>query len=158
MSDVQRSPAGILAVSRIIWAVSAGSMLMVGAVMVFMTLRTALPPPEVSTGVESPMLLAAALMTAVALPMSLFVRAQVFKRGWVGDVVTPQAYFTGNMIAWAICEGAAFFGFAAMATSCEIMPGLIAPAVALTFLLLLFPNGKAMMPTANPYAVQPPRL
>lgn len=87
------------------------------------------------------------------IPMGLFIRGQVFKRNWEGDVVLPKGYMTGNIIAWACCEGVAFISVIFGTYLAESIWTFIPGAISFLVLLLLYPNGKAMFPPAgdNPY-------
>ena len=140
ISDPQRA----LITARVIWAMLCMGVMLLGGVMVFVTLRVEAREQDAAIGNMA--LLGAAVVTLLALPVALFIRSQMFKRGWVGEVVTPSAYVTGNIVPWAVCEGAAIFGFIAMFLDRSIMPGILMPVVAMLFLLLLFPNGRAMFP------------
>ena len=81
-----------------------------------------------------------------ALPAGLFIRGQVFKRHWVGEVVTPAGYLQGNLIAWACCEGVALMSLVFVLVSGELFPTVISAGVAGGLLLALWPNGRAMSP------------
>ena len=85
-------------------------------------------------------------LTLLSIPLGLFIRGQIFKSGWVGDVVQPQKYLAGNIVAWGLCEGPCFFGLIVCLLANSFWPYAIPPAAAFLFLLLLWPNGRAMFP------------
>lgn len=78
------------------------------------------------------------------VPLGYFVRMQVYKRNWQGNVVTPKGYVTGNVFLFACCEAVAMTGLLALLLSGT--PGMAAaPAVlALATLVVNVPTGQAM--------------
>ena len=146
------TPQKALAASRIIWGALVMGLVFIGTVTLF-TLKNNSRPADhleyIFAGIVWSMLL-------IGVPIGLFIRGQIFKRHWVGSVVTPIGYQTGNIIAWAICEGISMNAV----VFCQIVGRswlvLSAGIAGLVMLLLLFPNGKAMFPPENfnPYQQQ----
>ena len=149
-------PKRALVLARVIWFVMVA---MVGSLFTFLVVTgqtaqqllareadgqsVAVPPILFYVGIG---------LTGLALTMGPFLRGQIFKAGWVGDVVKPSAYFAGNIIAWALCEGAAMYGLVVFFLAGSFWPYGLPPAVAYLFLLLLWPNGRAMFPPRDHYA------
>ncbi|MHB1157123.1 MAG: hypothetical protein ACYC26_09810 [Phycisphaerales bacterium] len=145
------TPQITLRIARIIWA-----SLVIGCIVIAVTLfsqpRNNHTPPDAAHA----FLLVGAVITFVAVPLAFIMRGQIFKRGWVGDVVTPKAFATGTIVSCALCEGACAVGL--ILAFINQFPPLfcIAPAISFIALLLLWPNGRAMFPTPsnpddNPY-------
>lgn len=86
----------------------------------------------------------AIVMLLTMAPGSMFVRNQIYKSHWRGDVVTPAGYFTGNIIVFAACEGVAFVGIADMLMEKRIMPTAVVVVIAFALLAVNFPTGKPM--------------
>jgi hypothetical protein len=138
-------PKQALLTNRIIWAAMAMGMVAFAGVMI--ALARSQEDVVAPVGEADPMLFyIACAMVVTAIPMGLFVRGQVFKRGWVGDVVTPQAYTAGNIIAWACCEAPAFFALITIFIDGRVVPNILPAAAAIVMHLLLWPNGRAMFP------------
>ncbi|QNN21412.1 hypothetical protein HED60_03700 [Planctomycetales bacterium ZRK34] len=150
---VQQNPNAIsdpkqaLLLNRIIWAAIGMGVIVFGGIVIGMGISI--------TGAEglddwTPILFyAACAMVATAIPMGLFIRGQIFKRGWVGDVITPQAYTQGNIIAWACCEAPAFLSLVLVMLSGQITPNIYPAIAAFVMHLLLWPNGRAMFGPAT---------
>ncbi|MFA7237597.1 MAG: hypothetical protein WC058_12095 [Phycisphaeraceae bacterium] len=135
------NPPTALLLGRIIWAAMSLSCIIVGAMMFSMMrgdgLHTESPPERLEAGI---------ILAVVSIPAAFIMRGRIFKRGWMGDVVTPAAFLYGTLVSCAVCEGA--FTIAMMFTFVNhFSPGFwMAPAVAFAGLLLLWPNGRAMFP------------
>lgn len=96
-------------------------------------------------------LVAAFAFPFVLVPIGLFARGQMMKRGWVGDVVTPSAYLGGCVVAWACTEAAALFASGTMMLSNRVWPNVIPAVLCLVILVLLRPNGRAMYAPGAPH-------
>ena len=141
-------PKQALVTVRIIWAALAMGMVTFAGIVIVL----AQAPAEAAAPADDadPMFFyAACAMVVMAIPMGLFVRGQIFKRGWVGDVVTPQAYTTGNIIAWACCEAPVLFALVVVLITGNIMPNVLPAAAAFVMHLILWPNGRAMFTPAK---------
>lgn len=140
-------PKQALMTNRVIWAAMGLGMVMFAGIMI--ALAQSREPVAVPGGEADPMLFyIACAMVVAAIPMGLFVRGQVFKRGWVGEVVTPGAYTTGNIIAWACCEAPAFVALITIMLDGRIVPNIFPALAAIVMHLLLWPNGRAMFARA----------
>ena len=146
MNDPQpmSDPKQALVTVRIIWGAIAMGMITFAGVVLVMILGST---PDESVAPTGQLLFYIACgLTATAIPVGLFVRGQVFKRGWVGDVITPGAYTTGNIVAWACCEAPAIAGLVGCMIAGSLMPNVIPAVAAFVMHLLLWPNGRAMFP------------
>ena len=147
------SPEQALKTSRIMWAA-----LLMGCVMftIVVIVLNLMAEKEGAPIEEDNFLFYIALGLQIAfIPVAFITRSQVFKKGWVEDIVKPFAYLKGNIIALALIEGPCILGIVSMFISKKIMPNGIIPAIGLVVFIILFPNGKALQPTDNPYTRKP---
>ncbi|NJL30858.1 MAG: hypothetical protein HC898_04090 [Phycisphaerales bacterium] len=95
----------------------------------------------------------ALFMCLTMIPAGYVLRAQMYKRHWVGQAVRPRGYLLGNVILWAMCEGISLLGLVSVVLSGELIPNLIPTVLALGVLVVNFPNGAAMFGhgSNNPY-------
>lgn len=148
------TPEIALRTARIIWAGLVFGCLFITVVLFIQSRHR----PIHATPVDNThaFLIVGAVITLVAVPLAFIMRGQIFKRGWVGDVVTPKAFATGTVTSCALCEGPYIVGLI-LASVNQFPPLLcIAPAISFIGLLLLWPNGRAMFPLRskpddNPY-------
>jgi len=84
------------------------------------------------------------LFLFIAIPIGLFIRNQIYKANWVGDVVQPQGYLTGNLIFLAICEGVSMLGLVNTMLAGKFGLPILPSVLALAVFVLNFPNGKPM--------------
>ncbi len=92
-----------------------------------------------------------AVLVAFTAP-GYFIRMQEYKRGWVGDAVTPEKYISGNISLLGLLLMAGAIG--SFGTWIEGMNPLNAGMVFATLAVMgvNFPNGAAMTPTAMRFA------
>jgi len=140
-------PKQVLMVNRTIWAAMVMGVVAFGAVVFFLSSGASEPPAA-----QSPSMLfyVACALVLTAIPAGIFVRGQIFKRSWEGNVIKPQAYTQGNIIAWTSCEAPALVALVAMLLGETVMPNLLPAVAALVMMVLMFPNGKAMLPADDP--------
>jgi Flp pilus assembly protein CpaB len=93
---------------RIIWLALVVSVAVMAGVFAFL-IRGGASPAQIDPQVVTILFYASIAVAAAGIPLGLFLRGQMFKAGWVGNVVQPGAYLTGNIIAWALSEVAAMF-------------------------------------------------
>lgn len=78
--------------------------------------------------------------------IGLFIRNQIYKANWQGDVVTPAGYFQGNLVFLALLEGVAMVGLVAALLAGTLMtPAIIPSVIAMGIQVINFPNGRPMM-------------
>lgn len=154
------NPESALKQARIIW----GAMT-IGCIIAAVVISIIHEPAEVGPRVDAISQSTNDLLTylpilavIVATPISFFIRSQIFKQGWVEDCVNPQAYLTGTIISLAVMEGAVLLGLVMIFVTDTLYPTILGPGVGLAVFILLFPNGKALNPTPNPYARKPQGL
>jgi hypothetical protein len=71
----------------------------------------------------------------------------IFNRARTDAGIAPGAYFTGNIIFWAACEGVAFFGLVAAVINGSLVPTVYVTAVAMALQVSAFPTaGKLAAP------------
>lgn len=111
------------------------------------------PPASQLTRTAMIVFWVAVCVTVVQIPLGIIIRGQVFKKQTQGEIVTPEGYASGNIIAWSCCEGAAFFFLITALIGRALVPYALPAAVPILVMILLWPNGRAMFPPAqrNPY-------
>ncbi len=150
----QLNPKQAVIKSRIMWAALLG-----GTVAFAVVVAVLINKPDSNNIVNNDSLNILFIMSIVlpilTIPIGLFARGQVFKRNWQGDVITPQGYVTGNVIAWACCEAPIFFSLIVCLMARTFWPYVIPAGVGWLVMLLLWPNGRAMFShnadNDNPY-------
>lgn len=150
-------PKQTLMQGRIIWAVLVAGVV-VFAVVVAMVVLGDGEAAALDDGARVTLSYAGLAVAGLVIPVGLFARMQVFKKGWHIHAVTPRAYLVGNLIAWSACEGTAMAGLVfCLVLRSFGLNGLVA-ALGLAMLLLLWPNGKAMQPMRGQYERKPTEL
>ncbi len=85
-------------------------------------------------------------MLIVLTPIGYFIRGQIYKASWQGDVVTPKGYYVGNLILLSTLEGVALFGLVATMVHGALGLPLVPAVLAMAIQVINFPNGRAMHP------------
>jgi hypothetical protein len=141
-SEPVAEPDQALKTLRIIWVMVTFGVVVTGAVVAAITMNQPDPGPVTLGPVRVG---SVALMLLIGLmAIGYFIRLQTYKAGWVQDRVKPASYVTGNIILFAMIEGAAIVSI--------ILGGFIGDRFAcfaiatagLVGLLLNFPNGGPM--------------
>ena len=88
-------------------------------------------------------------LVLVCIPIGYYIRMQLYKRNWQGDIITPKGYFTGNLILLALCEGPALMGLVLVMLAGEFWPWIIPTLVAMGAQIINFPNGRPMYAPHN---------
>lgn len=84
----------------------------------------------------------------VLVPLAYFVRNQTYKSHWRGDAVSPTGYEKGNVNLFLILEVPCILGFLAYELTADPADLVLPLTVTAVFLLVNFPTGKPMRPTA----------
>lgn len=160
MQQEINDPKTALNMSRLIWGA-----LLLGCIVAAVVIVAVHEPAEIKRGVDAVEQSQKDLLSylpiafiIIATPISLFIRSQIFKQGWVQDSVKPQSYLTGTIASLAIVESAVIFGLVFIFVVDAVYPTILGPGLGIVILCLLFPNGKALTPTPNPYARKPDGL
>lgn len=84
-------------------------------------------------------------MLVVLTPIGYFIRNQLYKASWQGNVVKPWGYILGNIILLAMVEAVSFFGLIGtlLAGSFSSLP-FIAAVIAMAIQVINFPHGRPM--------------
>ncbi len=151
------SPQQTLILTRIIWAALLAGTLVIAVVLATAFGFEAKPPtdPNTEQAADFTIWLTGLIVTLTAIPAGLFIRGQAYKKGWTNNTVSPRAYHSGNIIAFATCEGTAIVNLIFYFVVDHHIANLICAVVSIAVLAFLFPNGKAMFPpddNTNPYA------
>ncbi len=140
---------------RILWgAMLMGQLIFLGVVL---ALSWSSEPAEFEE-VKS-LYMIAVVFALVSVPISSFIRMQMYKKNWVNNSVTPQGYVQGTLVSLAVIEAASFFSLVVVLIHSHIGPTLALPVALIGVFVMNYPNGKPMQPT-NPDFInnQPPDL
>lgn len=138
------NPRAALVSLRILWGAMVMGLVLLGVVLALT--QNTLSQTDGPGQVRATYTVVAYAMLVLMVPVGYFVRNQVYKSGWREHAVTPQAYFTGNLILFAVFEGLALAGFLLSALVGFDPVVLIPGAIGFGLLLLNFPTGKPMQP------------
>src|SRR3982751_2265539 len=102
-------PQATLMTLRIIWAA-----LLMGQIIFFLVIAFVLWPKgrrTVDERVLRMLFYIGCVMLLTMIPVGFVLRSTMFRKGQdERGNVRPAAYTTGNIVLWALCEGASFFG------------------------------------------------
>lgn len=135
-------PAKSLMTMRIFWfALVLGQLVFMGVIFLLI-----LPNAHARRGLHAVPVLAWVpfVMLATVVPLAFFMRRMILKRAATAAGIPPSAYFVGNVLFWATCEGCAFFGLIAIMINDKMSPAIIAVAIALFLQALTFPTGAGI--------------
>lgn len=148
------TPSQALKVLRLLWAGLLGMQLVIAAVVLVVVQAD---PPTADTSLRQLLLLIAVAVLCVLTPVGLFARNQTYKAHWRADVITPAGYVKGNVILFAMLEGAATVALVLMVVTGLHLGLLAVAAVAVLVQLVNFPNGRPMQPR-EPALPEPEKL
>jgi hypothetical protein len=137
-----------LTVLRIIWfALLMGQLMFFGVIVfVFWNQPPAGAPPRDERFLQTLFYIGVAMLVTT-LPVGWMLRANVFRlgrqRAGTSGVPAP-AYVTGNILFWAMCEGASFFGLVGAMLNGGPWPHLVVSIIAMAAQALTFPTGAPM--------------
>ena len=101
-------------------------------------------------GVPVDILFYVSLATIVpAVLVGYFARNQIYKRHWVGDVISPRGYMGGNLVLLVICAAVSFFGLFVCVVGQSLWPYSIPSVAALAVQMINFPHGRPMQPPTD---------
>jgi len=130
--------------TRVIWAAMLMGQGMFLFVIVFLWSSGASFQPSPDTAWL--LFLVTVVVLVSAVPVGYVCRQQIYKRNWVGNVITPQGYLTGNIVLLALCEGVSMLGLVATLLNGSFWPTLAPSVIAIGVQVINFPNGRAMHP------------
>lgn len=142
-----QSPKAALLTLRIVWGALLFGVLVFMLVVGIILANTAAKPVDAQFATVLLVVLLALLVTE--LPIGYFVRMQVYKRSWQGDVISPSGYSTGNIILFACCESVALFALIVVLITRSYWPAIIPAVIAMAIMVVNFPNGRAMFPPGS---------
>lgn len=145
----------VLTTVRNIWGLAL--LLMIGQLTITIILIFSRDTQFTQTQIETHRIVYYANLVTFLLftPFSFYIRNQTFKRGWEKDAVKPQYYRNGTLFSIGIMTGVTLYSISAIKRTDHVFPNIILPLLSIIVLILLYPNGKAMIPTQNPYSKQP---
>ena len=128
---------------RIIWAA-----LLIGQIVFFLVIAFVLWPHGRRTMDERTLKLlfyVGGVMLLTMIPIGFVLRSTMFRKGLdERGNVRPAAYTTGNIVLWAMCEGASFFGLVGAMLNNGPWPHLIVTIIAVAVQVVTFPTGGQM--------------
>lgn len=142
------TPEQSLAILRVLWGILlAGQLLLVGiAAMVMHNSKAQAMDQDLTFklfGINAGLLV-------VNIMLGTFIRSQVYKRSWRGDVVSPLGYFTGNVIVLALLEMVVFFAILISILSKSFWPSMLPAVLAMMVYGVNFPHGGPMFGKRDP--------
>ena len=141
----ESNPKGVLMTTRILWAaLLVGQIVFLVVVLVILSRRPGGGSDQASADVGKILGYVAIAMLVGATAVGYFIRNQVYKANWQGNVVTPQGYSRGNIVLLAMLEGVAFFGLVATLVQGSLGLAFAAAAVAMAIQVVNFPHGRPM--------------
>jgi len=127
---------------RIIWlAMILGQLAFIGIAYLFIKDGF---EPIVGGELAQSMFYAAMGTFALGLVGGYILRMQTYKRCWLADRVTPEGYFMGNLMLYAIMEAVSIFGVVVVLLSGQLAPHIVPAAAALLVMAINFPGGGPM--------------
>lgn len=139
--------------TRVIWAVLLlGQIIFVGITAWFISNQS--NPPADSNVVKMLTILTCVMLVTNTF-MGVFIRSQIYKKNWQGQVVTPQGYFSGNLIMLASMEGVVLLGLVVCILAGSFWPAAVPTALAMAIYAVNFPHGGPMHGQAEPPSFPP---
>ena len=140
---------------RIMWFAMLMGQVLFAAVVIGLSLTS---EPESFESVKI-IYMVAVVWGLMSVPISAFIRMQIYKKNWVENCVTPKGYASGMILSMAMIEGAALVSLVPILLHRTLGPTFALPVALIAVFAMNFPNGKAMEP-ANPEFMnnQPPDL
>jgi len=137
----QRANAALLRL-RIIWlAMLAGQLAFVGIVYAMIQGDY---DPVVTGDLAQSMFYAVMGVLTLGVVGGYLARMQTYKRCWEGNRVTPEGYFMGNLLLYAIMEGVSIIGMVLVLLTAQLAPHLVPAAAAVLVMAINFPGGGPM--------------
>ncbi|HZL36090.1 MAG TPA: hypothetical protein VFC78_12310 [Tepidisphaeraceae bacterium] len=124
---------------RIIWFA-----LMMGQLVFFAIIVVAILPTVHPAHVQPMLNWVSVAMLITAAPITFFIRAMIFRRFRAEDGVRRAGYCTGNIVFWAGCETATFFGLVVAMINGSLWPTIWVVAIALLLQVLTFPTAGGL--------------
>lgn len=145
------TPEQSLAILRVLWAILlVGQLLLIGIAAMVMHSSKAVAMDQDLTfklfGFNAGLLV-------FNIILGTFVRSQIYKRCWRGDVVTPLGYFTANVVLLALLEMVVFFGILISILDKNFWPSLLPSVLAMMVYGVNFPHGGPMFGQADPSSI-----
>jgi F0F1-type ATP synthase membrane subunit c/vacuolar-type H+-ATPase subunit K len=125
---------------RIVWA-----SLILGPITFAVVTAINMAQPHQHGGEPVPVLTVVAFAFLLAIPVGFAVRWFIFARGrQANGAVSQRSYSTGNILFWAMCEGAAIFSLIVAMVNHTFWPTIVVTAIALGCQTLTMPRLSAI--------------
>jgi len=133
----------LLMMLRIIWA---AFLIGEGAFAVIVVYMLATGKFQPNHDLQSILFTISVVATVIAVPVTYFIRSQVYKRNWQEHAVSREGYFSANLIFLAVLEALAYFSLVTTLVVGKFFP-MIVPALACAALQIInYPTGRLMQP------------
>ncbi len=137
------TPPQALRMSRVLWVGLMIPQVMFGIVVISLARKGQLSP----TANLYPLLLYVSIGSLIVLTaVAYFVRNQIYKSNWQGDVVTPRGYVVANVILMVILEATSIIALIAAIVTGHAVPLLVVAGLSLLVQIVNFPTGSPMRP------------
>jgi hypothetical protein len=138
-------PARTLAVLRVLWAV-----LLIGQV-VLVAIAAMIMHSATKQLIDEDSAWQVFAVTSVLMVFNIligsYLRNQIYKRHWQGDIVKPAGYFFGNIVMFALLESVVLLSIVLCMLRLTFWPWMLPGLVTLMVYLVNFPHGGPMFPT-----------
>lgn len=137
-----------LAILRVLWGVLLlGQLLMIGIAAIVMrdSQSQQLAPDLVNKlfGFNAGLLV-------FNIILGTYLRSQIYKRCWRGNVISPLGYFTANVIMLALLEMVVFLGILVSILAKSFMPSLLPAILGMMVFAVNYPHGGPMFGNRDP--------
>jgi F0F1-type ATP synthase membrane subunit c/vacuolar-type H+-ATPase subunit K len=139
----QVSRAGRLMTARIIWGAMLMGQIMFLAIIVLVIWANARPEQRLDDDLRRILLYAGVGMLVSGVLVGYLLRSKIAAPGSDG-LIDGGRYFTGNILLWAMMEGASLFGLVMMMLDQKAWPFLGIVIVAMAVQAINFPTGNGM--------------
>lgn len=144
LSPAAMTPASALKTLRLIWAA-----LLMGQLSFLVVIVVLWNGGFQARGFDDTvrmMFMLSIVFLAGTITLGYFIRMQIYKSGWQGQVVSPGSYFTGNLMLLAMLEGASLFALVVTLLNGSLWPTVLPAVAAMAVQVINFPNGQALAP------------
>ena len=130
---------------RFIWGALLGGQILFASFALWLVQSRSADAPSLLPREISDMLFYINLfMLVILVPTAYSVRNQIYKRNWVGQAITPDGYFIGNLVLFMICEAISVKGLVVSVITATAWPTLLPALGAWVVLCVNFPTGRAL--------------
>ena len=142
------TPQQTLAILRVLWGILlVGQLLLIGVAAMVVNSS---PASAMNADMTLKLFGLNAGLLVFNVILGTFIRSQIYKRSWRGQVVAPLGYFTGNVVMLALLEMVIFFGILVSILSKSFMPSILPALLAMMVYGVNYPHGGPMFGESDP--------